>query len=336
MKELIKEVKEDKKRLAMLIVPLVPLLVMGFLVISKNAESAEADDSLLVDIERKEVEEYSSKTEAYRDEENKIAEVNKRNEKLSSDDKFFSTWQDESMGYLEKDRDQVDSTDVIGMTIENTTSRPKYSPGRDFGYGGSNHVGDRNDSGENNDESTQQVYGQDPYIPDESVKENDRRDGLMGNFEDRKENLDVKLKHLSAVVHNQNRVVKNGSSVRLRITQEYKIGKFTIPKNHIVTGIASLSSERVLIDISSIRLSNEVIPVNLTVYELDGIRGIYDEELLKYEVANDIADESIKEGETRIELGNFGSISTDGVRKKKDEPRVTIPENHKILLKETR
>ena len=334
------KIKQSKKNKIALVLPLAPLLIMLFLVVNAQGDgNGGGAESMLVDLDRSEAKEFNSKTEAYRAKQDKLGEVESRNKKLSSDGSFFNSWDDESLGYLENDSALIDNSNVVADIAGSTVNPNTYSPIQDFG--GRNNYSPSNDikSG-NNDQSTQQIYGGDPNPTYgnqvDTPPEKNRRGALGGNYGGETNDETVNKSSITAVIHNQNRVIKGGSSVRMRLTEEYKVGKYTIPKNHIITGIASLSAERVMINISSIRLGNEVIPVKLTVYELDGLRGIYDEELLKYDLTNDLADESINQGETRIELGNFGSISTDGLKKKKDEPRVTIPENHKIILKQSR
>jgi len=48
-----------------------------------------------------------------------------------------------------------------------------------------------------------------------------------------------------------------------------------VPTNALIYGLASLSGERLKVKISSIRSGDQILPVNLQVYDLDGVEGIY-------------------------------------------------------------
>ncbi|HAL82935.1 MAG TPA: conjugative transposon protein TraM, partial [Mucilaginibacter sp.] len=48
-----------------------------------------------------------------------------------------------------------------------------------------------------------------------------------------------------------------------------------IPKGSFVYGICELNNERLIIKIASIRYLNNILPVALSVYDLDGMEGLY-------------------------------------------------------------
>lgn len=78
---------------------------------------------------------------------------------------------------------------------------------------------------------------------------------------------------LSAAIH-QDQTVVNGSTVKLRLLNDISINGVVVPKNTFVYGSASLSAERLNIEITSIRYKNDILPVNLNVYDVDGIEGV--------------------------------------------------------------
>jgi len=47
-----------------------------------------------------------------------------------------------------------------------------------------------------------------------------------------------------------------------------------IPKGQLIFGTAVISNQRILLDIRNIRLETSIVPVNLTVYSFDGMKGI--------------------------------------------------------------
>lgn len=79
---------------------------------------------------------------------------------------------------------------------------------------------------------------------------------------------------LTAVIEGKQQVL-SGSTVQLRLAQTITINGLIVPSNAFVYGLASLSGERLKIKISSIRASDQILPVSLQVYDLDGVEGIY-------------------------------------------------------------
>src|SRR5690606_34709983 len=92
---------------------------------------------------------------------------------------------------------------------------------------------------------------------------------------------------ISAVIH-QDQVLVNGSTVKLRLTQDVTIGGVHIPKDNFLFGVASLSGERLGVKINSIRYGESLFPVELTVYDMDGLGGIY----IPGAITRDVAKES--------------------------------------------
>jgi conjugative transposon TraM protein len=79
---------------------------------------------------------------------------------------------------------------------------------------------------------------------------------------------------INAVVHGDQTLI-NGQSVKLRMTEAMRAGRYTIPENTLLTGAGKISGERLEILISSIEYEGNIIPVSLQVYDSDGQHGIY-------------------------------------------------------------
>ncbi|MDJ1473218.1 conjugative transposon protein TraM [Xanthocytophaga flava] len=73
----------------------------------------------------------------------------------------------------------------------------------------------------------------------------------------------------------QNQQLTNGSTVKLRLTQPIYINGICIPKDQYLYGIASLNGERLEVSIKSLRYQNLLFPIELSVYDTDGLKGIY-------------------------------------------------------------
>lgn len=69
--------------------------------------------------------------------------------------------------------------------------------------------------------------------------------------------------------------IVNGSVVRLHTTAPFFIKDKLIPKGTYVNGFATLNNERLEVEIASIRTGNTLLPVRLTIYDMDGLPGIY-------------------------------------------------------------
>ena len=79
---------------------------------------------------------------------------------------------------------------------------------------------------------------------------------------------------IQAVVHEDQTLV-SGAVVKLRLVDGIYVNGRMIPKGSFVYGICELNNERLIIKIASIRYLNNILPVALSVYDLDGMEGLY-------------------------------------------------------------
>lgn len=136
-----------------------------------------------------------------------------------------------------------------------------------------------------------------------------------------------------AVVHNDHQI-KSGSTVRLRLTKEAKIEGKILPKNTYIFGIASFTSERVIINVTSINFKGTLIRTSLTAFDLDGIQGLYVPGGISEEISQDGVNEGIKQSATAtINVPVVGNITTNALSKKANDPVVKIPTGYKLLFK---
>ena len=96
-----------------------------------------------------------------------------------------------------------------------------------------------------------------------------------------------------AVIHETQTIV-NGATVKLRLTSAIYINGVEIPKDNFLFGIASLNGERLTIKISSLRYNTSLYPVALSVYDMDGLDGIYIPGTINRDVAKTTADRSMQ------------------------------------------
>ena len=98
---------------------------------------------------------------------------------------------------------------------------------------------------------------------------------------------------IQAVVHETQTIV-DGSTVKLRLVNDVFINGIRIPKDNFIFGIASLRGERLGIKITSVRYNNSLFPVELAVYDMDGLDGIYIPGAITRDVAKQSADRSMQ------------------------------------------
>jgi conjugative transposon TraM protein len=79
---------------------------------------------------------------------------------------------------------------------------------------------------------------------------------------------------IQAVVHEDQTLV-SGAVIKLRLEDGIYVNGRMIPKGSFVYGTCALNNERLEIKIASIRYLNNILPVSLSVYDLDGMEGLY-------------------------------------------------------------
>jgi conjugative transposon TraM protein len=104
---------------------------------------------------------------------------------------------------------------------------------------------------------------------------------------------DLPQNALGAVVHETQTIV-NGSVVKLRLTADITLQGRTIPKNTFLYGMAALKGERLELKIENLQHHSSIFPVQLSVYDIDGIEGIYIPGAISRDVAKASADRSIQ------------------------------------------
>lgn len=78
---------------------------------------------------------------------------------------------------------------------------------------------------------------------------------------------------ISAIVDGKQKVA-DGAAVRLKLTDTVTIKNQLLQKGQQLFGVCQVTNQRLLLTIQNIRLDNQIIPVNLNVFSLDGMPGI--------------------------------------------------------------
>ncbi|HEV3324307.1 MAG TPA: conjugative transposon protein TraM [Puia sp.] len=97
---------------------------------------------------------------------------------------------------------------------------------------------------------------------------------------------------IAAVVPTDQRLV-NGTTLPLRLAEDVLMHGVVIPAGEWVYGVVTISNDRMLVHIRSIRSGRNLYPTDLQVYDLDGLAGIHIPDMLSQDVAKESAGESV-------------------------------------------
>lgn len=145
----------------------------------------------------------------------------------------------------------------------------------------------------------------------------------------------------TAVVHETQTLV-SGSTVKLRLTSDVYINGILVKAGTFVYGTASLENERLLIVVSSINYRNMLLPVSLSVHDVDGVAGIYIPGSINRDVAKQSAEQSLSSVELMSMDPSLGAQATAAgvnaakslLSKKVKLVKVTVKAGYKVLLKD--
>lgn len=142
---------------------------------------------------------------------------------------------------------------------------------------------------------------------------------------------------ISAAIHND-QTISNGSTVKMRLQQDIYINGKKIPENSFIYGIARFSNERVIINLTNVRLEKNIYPFSKSVIDQDGIEGLFFPVNLKNQMGTEMSNESIDEiyGKATARSGVIGDVisaSKSVLKRKNSEKKVTLKANYKIYLK---
>ena len=149
---------------------------------------------------------------------------------------------------------------------------------------------------------------------------------------------------IKACVHDAQTVVGE-TGVRLRLLEPARTPQRTIPQGTIVTANAKFQGGRLQLKITSIELEGNIIPVDITIYDLDGQQGLYVPYSPEMNALTEMAGNMSQTGGTSVMLTqNAGQqVAADLSRgvvqgisgyfaKKVRTPKVTLKAGHQVFL----
>lgn len=148
---------------------------------------------------------------------------------------------------------------------------------------------------------------------------------------------------IKAVVH-ETQVLVNGSVVKMRLIDDLFINGILVPKDNFVFGTATLTGERLSIAIDNIRAGNSILPVKLSVYDMDGLDGIRIPGAISREVAKQSGSNALQSfgmGTGALDQSLSMQAAAAGIEltknlvgKKIKMVKVTIKAGYQILFKD--
>ncbi|WAC13251.1 conjugative transposon protein TraM [Dyadobacter pollutisoli] len=146
---------------------------------------------------------------------------------------------------------------------------------------------------------------------------------------------------ITAVVSQDQQLI-TGSIIRLRLTSPMLVAGVTLPEHTLLYGTVTLAGERLQVEISSIHIQNQLLPVKLSVYDQDGLSGIYIPGALSRVVAKQQISQDIQGYDLDIAGTSAGVQAASAavqtaktfLSRKTRLVQVKVPDGYQVLLKD--
>ncbi len=147
---------------------------------------------------------------------------------------------------------------------------------------------------------------------------------------------------IDAVVHETQTVVA-GSIIKMRLLAPVFIQGEWLDKDQFVFGVCAINGERLTVTIQSIRDEHALYPVSLSVYDLDGLEGIFIPGAISRDAAKQATSQSIQDvqlyamnNSLEMQAAAAGVEAAKGLFSKKAKLiKVTVKAGYQVLLKDT-
>jgi len=159
--------------------------------------------------------------------------------------------------------------------------------------------------------------------------------GHPGEMELQQENA------IQAEIYGEQTVV-NGSTLRISLSEDIQLAGSKLKRGSMLFGIVSLQGDRLQVKISGIRMGQSILPVELALFDMDGIGGIY----IPGSITRDGAKSAVDQGIQAMRITELdGSLSgkaldvgidaaKDLLGRKAKLLKVTIKDGYRVLLKQ--
>ncbi|RYD83415.1 MAG: conjugative transposon protein TraM [Sphingobacteriales bacterium] len=152
--------------------------------------------------------------------------------------------------------------------------------------------------------------------------------------------LDSQFRATPAIIVDNQKAVQ-GATVKIRLQDTLRIAGILVPKGHELFGACRITNQRLLLDIKNIRLGTSIIPVDLSIYSLDGMIGIDAPEAMLTGALNNGTDDAVRSvgfgGFDQTVATQVAGAGIDAARqlisKKVKSIKVKLKSGHAILLR---
>lgn len=136
--------------------------------------------------------------------------------------------------------------------------------------------------------------------------------------------------------------ITNGSTIKLITLQEISLsGNIKIKKGTALFGVVELKQDRITVEIQSVRINNSIYDLKKTVYDRDGLPGIYVPLNIKAEAAKEATGAAVADMNVTATGGDILSTGVNAVSsaaksvfmRKNNQIVVTVKSNYKLYLK---
>ncbi|EHQ24281.1 conjugative transposon protein TraM [Mucilaginibacter paludis] len=142
------------------------------------------------------------------------------------------------------------------------------------------------------------------------------------------------------VVIHETQTLTTGATVKMRLLEDLYVGGRLIPKDNFVFGTCSLEGERLTVEVKTIRYQASVYPVSLSVFDQDGLAGLYIPGAITRDAAKQGADQAIQgldiysmSPSVGAQAASAGIQAAKGLFSKKAKlVKVTVKAGYGILL----
>ena len=173
-----------------------------------------------------------------------------------------------------------------------------------------------------------------------------KRDGTKSNKTDfyslnETDGSDLKSNVIEAII-NETQTIQSGGTVKVQLENDVFINGILIPRNQYLYAIGNLNGDRLYITVKSIHYNHNILPVSLSVFDLDGQEGINIPGAMSRDVAKQSADQAIQGiGLASLDPSIGAQAASAGIQaaksligKKTKLVKLTIRGAYRILLRD--
>ncbi|MCQ2335592.1 MAG: conjugative transposon protein TraM [Paludibacteraceae bacterium] len=164
----------------------------------------------------------------------------------------------------------------------------------------------------------------------------------VGGFYGLESNTDNFEGDVKAVVHGDQKNLKSGAIIKLRLIETLEIDGVNVPKNTFVYGKLTFGNGRGIIKIQNINYRNKILLFKGTVYDSDGFEGIYVPDNIVSDTKSKAASAAlggvdIKTGSKskviNSTISSIGDVIKNAVQGSIKESKISISSNYLVTIK---